>query len=110
MSRKELNFDDNKIIEDIYKCAKEVYGNGIAVPVENGHPCGWEWLNFKNLGGAIDDDGYSALEIWMFEDEDISNGCGTDCYYGLTLKEVLKKTNGKFAFEVNVNSIDWDND
>jgi hypothetical protein len=110
VSRKKLNFDDTKVIEDIYKRAKEEYKNGIAVPVENGHPCGWEWLSFEYLGGAIEDDGYSSLDIWVFEDEDISNGCGTDCYYGLTLKEVLKKTNGRFAFEVNGNNIDWDND
>jgi len=96
-----LDFNDDKTILSIYNGANKVFGGGIAVPVENGHPCGWEWLDFK----FIDD-----ILIDKFESSDISNGCGNGEYEDLTLKEILLKTNGRFAFEVNTNTINWDKD
>lgn len=99
--RKDLNLDDDKTILDIYNCANEVYGGGIAVPVDGGHPCGWEWLDFEDVEDILKHE---------FEDYEISNGCSNGDYTDRTLKEILKTTNGKFAFEVNVNSIDWDKD
>ncbi|APR02553.1 hypothetical protein EXM90_19095 [Clostridium botulinum] len=101
MKRNELDFNDNITILDIYSCANEVFGEGIAVPVENGHPCGWEWLDFKFIDDILTD---------KFESSDISNGCGNGEYEDLTLKEILLKTNGKFAFEVNEYTINWDKD
>ena len=101
MSREELDFNKDETITEVFKCAKEVYGSGIAVPVEYGHPCGWEWLDFSNIDDILKD---------KFDDSDISNGCGVGEYTDLTLKEILLKTKGKFAFEVNVNTIDWDKD
>lgn len=102
MNRKELDFNDNKTISDIYNCANEVYGGGIAVPVDGGgHPCGWEWLDFEDVDNILEHE---------FEDYEISNGCSNGDYTDRTLKEILKMTNGKFAFEVNVNTIDWDKD
>lgn len=99
--RKDLNLDDDSIIVDIYNCAKEVYGGGIAVPVDGGHPCGWEWLDFEDVDDIL---------THNFEDYEISNGCGNGDYTDKTLKEILKSTNGQFAFEVNVSNINWDND
>ena len=101
MSRKDLNFNDDKTILDIFNCANEFYGCGIAVPITDGHPCGWEWLDFTNVENILEH---------QFEDYEISNGCGVGEYTGLILKKILIQTDGKFAFEVNVNSIDWDKD
>lgn len=101
MSRKELDFNKDETILDVFNCAKEVYGSGIAVPVENGHPCGWEWLDFKYIDDILHD---------KFEDSDVSDGYGSGTYTGLTLKEILNKTKGRFAFEVNVNNINWEQD
>lgn len=104
MSRKDLNFKDDKIILDIFNCAKEVYGSGIAVPVYGGHPCGREWLGFEN----IDDE--DNILTYEFQDADISNGCSNGDYTDRTLKEILEITEGRFAFEVNTNNINWDED
>lgn len=101
MSRKDLNFKNDKTIVDIFNCAKEVYGYGIAVPVYDGHPCGWEWLGFENI-----DDKENIL-TYEFEDADISNGCSSGDYIGRTLKGILEMTEGRFVFEVNTNNINW---
>lgn len=101
MNRKELDFANDVTISDIYKCAIEVFGSGIAVPINNGHPCGWEWLDFEYVDNILKH---------KFDSNEISGGCGNGDYENLTLKEILFKTNGKFAFEVNRNTIDWDKD
>lgn len=107
MNRKEMDFNDDKVVEQVYSCAKEVYGSGIAVPIEDWHPCGWEWIDFSDIDESdVDFD----LKHYKFKCHNISNGFGSDEYEELTLKEILLKTKGKFAFEVNVNTIDWNKD
>lgn len=104
--RENLNFDNDRIIIDIYDCATEVYGKGIAVPtIRDGHPCGWDWLDF----GEIFSEDLDIL-TYKFCDYDISKGFGCGEYEDKTLKEILKITNGRFAFEININNIDWYND
>lgn len=103
MKRSELNFNDDKVIIDVFKCATEVFGYGLAVP--SAHPCGWDWLDFSCISNDEDD----ILE-YQFESYNISDGYGDGNYEGLTLREILIKTDGKFAFQTNRNNIDWNND
>lgn len=88
---------DEQIIE-IYKAAKEVFCNGIYVPVKDWHLCGWDFISFEYCDDGILD--------WIFEDGDISNGIYSfHPYENMTLKQILNETNGKFAFEIGM--IDW---
>lgn len=107
MSRKGLNFNDNQIIKDIYDCACEVYGNGIAVPTQSGHTCGWDWLDFSYIHEKDNEDSEYHILNYKFEGGDVSNGCNSGDFVGLTLKQILEITEGKFAFEVNCNNVDW---
>lgn len=100
IDRRNFNFDDDSLIQDIFNCAKEVYGAGIAIPVDGGHPCGWDWIDFSCMNK--DDD----ILTYKFDNLDISNGCSNGDYVGKTLKEILKITEGKFAFEVG-SYINW---
>lgn len=102
MKRSELNFNDDAVIIEIFECAVEVLGGGIAVPTST-HPCGWDWLDLEFIGKE------NILEH-QFESSDISNGYGNSEYEGLTLREILLKTNGKFAFQVGCCTIDWEHD
>lgn len=97
MNRQIIDFSKDEHIINVYNCAKEVYGHGIAIP-SNYHPCGWDWIDFESVEDILEH---------KFEGFDISNGCGNPAYEGDTLKQILLKTEGKFAFEVNVNNIDW---
>lgn len=101
MSRKGLNLDDDKTILDIYNYANEVYSGGIAVPVDGGHPCGWDWLDFDNVENILEHE---------FRKCEISNGCNNGEYVDRTLKEILTLTSRRFAFEVNANNVDWNED
>jgi len=101
LSRKQLDFSSDEVIIDVLGCANGVYGGGIAVPIDGGHPCGWEWIDFKDVEDILEH---------KFEDCEISDGCSNGDFTDKTLKEILKITEGKFAFEVNRNSIDWETD
>lgn len=101
MNRKELDFNNDETIKDVYSCANEVFGGGIAVPSEDGHPCGWDWLEFEEVEDIL---------THTFEGYEISSGYGSEEYLNLTLRDILKITNGKFAFEVNRNTVNWDED
>lgn len=95
-----IDYKNDEIIKDIYDCAMTVFGHGIVVPSDN-HPCGWDWLDFECVCGEeyIVDHRFSAFEI--------SNGAYEDHKYeGMTLKEILEITGGKFLFEINTN-VDW---
>lgn len=101
--REKLDFNKLDVLKQIIGCAREIYGNGIAVPGSN-HPCGWDWIDFGNI------EDIEGIENYRFESEDINNGGCDSEYEDMNLKEILRKTEGKFAFEVNCNSIDWYND
>lgn len=97
--QKGVDYTSDEIIKEIYDCAMNVLGHGIAVP-SNNHPCGWDWIDFEYIDGDI-------LE-YKFNPNQISNGNYEDSEYDwLTLKEILIKANGKFLFEINC-SIDWE--
>ena len=88
---------DDKVIKDIFSCAKEVYGGGIAIPSDK-HPCGWDWLDFDSMGSPLNH---------TFDIHDISNGIYEDSIHeDCNLREVLETVNGKFLFEVNI-CMDW---
>lgn len=95
--RENLDFSSDEAIQDIYDCAMNVYGKGIAIP-SNYHPCGWDWLDFTFVDDILEHE---------FQSFEISNSCGNPAYLFNTLKEILKKTNGEFAFEVNCFNINW---
>jgi len=87
----------NELME-IIKCAKEIFCQGIYVPC-NEHPCGWDFISFEYLD--IED-----ILTYQFEGYDISNGIyDSHPFIGLTLEEILKETNERFAFEIG--QIDW---
>lgn len=92
----------DKLIQDIYDCAIHVYGHGIAVPSKT-HPCGWAWINFEDIDI---EDGDNIL-IHAFDCSDINDGWGENDLEGLTLKQILEKTKGKFLFEITT-YINWD--
>ena len=86
-------------VEEIVKCAKKVFCDGIYVPA-NEHPCGWDFISFESLELASD------VDFYCFEDSDISNGIyGFHPYTGLTLAEILQKTKNVYEFEIS--SINW---
>lgn len=96
--RKGVDYTDNKVLEDIYNCAMEVFCHGIYVKSDK-HPCGWDFLNFQDI------DKEEILE-YMFDLDDICEGCYSEHEFeGLTLKEILIKAEGHFCFEVQ--DIDW---
>ena len=101
MSKK---FSDDEITLDlakyVYNGAKS-FAEGIYVPNSepNGHPCGWDFVNFE----YIEDEG--DVENYRFECSDISNGYGSEEFIDCTLLEILKKVHGQVAFELD--QIDW---
>ena len=89
----------NELIIDIVKCAKEIFCNGLYVP-STAHPCGWDFISFESID--LEDD---VLE-YTIESSDICDGAYSwHDYEGLTIKELLEKTKGKYAFEIG--SMDW---
>lgn len=101
-----MNYTSDKWLQQIYDCTNEILSDGIAVPSKY-HPCGWTWIDFSNIK---DDEFCSNPKIlsYRFGFYDFNNGLGDKNYEGLTLKEILIKTEGKFSFEINTD-IDWDN-
>jgi hypothetical protein len=97
-----IDYTSDKVIQDIYTSAMEVFGHGIAVPSEL-HPCGWAWIDFSYIDIVAGDN----ILIHTFYCSEINDGWGEDSLDGLTLKQILEKTEGRFLFEINTN-IDWD--
>lgn len=96
-----VDFKDSEVLKQIYTGAMEVFGQGIAIPSDN-HMCGWDWIDFEYVDNAEE-----ILE-YRFDSTDISNGIyGRHEFSGLTLKEILIKTKGRFLFEINCN-VDWE--
>lgn len=101
MSKK---FTDNEINLDlakyVYNGAKS-FGEGIYVPNDkpNGHPCGWDFIDFKYIENEDD------VENYRFEDSDISNGYGSGEFTDCTLLEILQMVHSQVAFKLN--QIDW---
>ena len=88
---------DDKVIRDIFNCAKDVYGGGIVIPSDK-HPCGWDWLDFSYI-----DDVFTET----FCLSTVSNGAyGNYDYEYCTLRAILLSVGGKFLFEINT-CIDW---
>jgi hypothetical protein len=93
------NIDEKTVIE-IVKCAKETFCDGIYVPC-NTHPCGWDFISFENFEAVSTD----AID-YPIDCDVISDGIyNYHPYEGLTLIDILGKTNGKYAFEIG--SINW---
>lgn len=88
----DLDFNDNKNVLEVYDCAMEYFGYGIYVPCKEGHPCGWDFIDFK----WVDRDNILEYE---FDSSDISNGYGSDEFEGKTLKEILLMIDGYFEME-----------
>lgn len=96
LTREQLK--DDQIIKDIFNCANEVYGQGIAIPSSN-HPCGWDWLDFSCTDDILTD---------IFYPYNVSNGIYEfHKVEDKTLKEILEITEGKFLFEINT-CLDWE--
>ena len=104
MSKK---FSDDEITLDlakyVYNGAKS-FAEGIYVPNHpeidsSGHPCGWDFVDFKYIEDEDD------IENYRFECSDISNGYGSEAFTDKTLLEILQKVHGQVAFELN--QIDW---
>lgn len=100
-----VDYTKDEIIKEIYNGAMDAFCQGIAVPSNNNHPCNWDWLDFKQIDN--EDVEYDILH-YKFELDDISNGIYSNHEYeGLTLKQVINKTKGKFLFEIYC-CVDWD--
>ena len=96
--KKNIDYTDDKIIQEIYECANNTFGHGIAVP-SNSHPCGWDWIDFEGMDNVLTDKIFLA---------DINDGSyDYHEFDGLMLKEILAITEGKFLFEINCN-VDWE--
>lgn len=93
-----VDYTKDEIIQEVYNCAMNVFGEGIAVPSLN-HPCGWDWLDFKEVDDIL---------TYEFMNYDISNGVyDSPEQEGRTLKEILIAHKGRFLFEINTN-INWE--
>lgn len=88
----DLDFSKDENVLKVYDCAMEYFGHRIYVPCKEGHPCGWDFIEFE----YIDRD--DILE-YKFESNDISNGCGSDEFEDKTLKEILIMVDGYFEME-----------
>lgn len=103
-SDKDYELTDENIIL-IVTASMESFGQGIYVPCDY-HICGYDFIDFECIELDEEDEDfyeeYSPLN-YKFEGSDISNGIYDSChpYEGLTLKEILQKTNLKFEFERN---------
>jgi hypothetical protein len=89
-------------MNEIIKCAKKVFCNGIYVP-SNYHPCGWDFISFDNID-ELSQGKYDAN--YIFNNYDICQGVYDEHEYeDCTLRDILEQTNGKMAFELS--TIDW---
>lgn len=87
MEQKEKFVEINdEYIKEIYECAMKYFGNGIYVKSEDGHPCGWDFINFNMIDN--DDEDYN-MDNYTFECSNISDCCGSDEFCGRTLKQVI---------------------
>ena len=85
---------------NIVRCAKEVFCQGIYVPCDS-HPCGWDFIDFSDVTPST-----VSVVTHEFDMMEISNGIyDGHPYEGMTLKQVLRETKGKYAFEIG--SINW---
>jgi len=88
----------SELLESIVSCAKEVFCGGIYVPCSI-HPCGWDFINFENIG-------LGEVMTREFELYDISGGIyDTHPFEYATLASVLVSTRGNYAFEIS--GINW---
>jgi hypothetical protein len=91
-----MNITDEYILE-VFKIAKEVFCNGIYVPVKDWHPCGWDFISFEDID-LVDGDIFN----YIFEHPDISNGIyDYHPYENMTLRGILTETKCRFTFEIS---------
>jgi hypothetical protein len=96
-----VDFKDPEVLQQIYTGAMKVFGQGILVPSDV-HICGWDWIDFNSI-----DEDENILE-YKFDIRDISNGIyDRHNFSGLTLKEILIKTEGRFLFNINCD-VNWE--
>lgn len=105
MSKKNIDYKSDKTILDIYDCAMNISRHGIAVPSKN--MWGWSWIDFTYIQNADDDN----ILNHEFNSSEINDGMSEsdELYEGLTLKNILQLTEGKFRFGINTD-INWDED
>lgn len=91
----EENIKDELVLE-LIKVSKEIFGGCIFIYADH-HHSGYDILSFDNIDEDIHD--LEKLE-YKFELCDISEGIyDYHPYEGLTLKEILIKSDGRFSFE-----------
>lgn len=91
----EKNIKDELVLEMI-KVSKEVFGGMIFIYSDHHHSM-YDLLSFENIDEDMTED--EKLE-YKFKLCDISDGIYEyHPYEGLTLKEILIKSNGRFNFE-----------
>jgi len=103
MEQKE-NFTEinEEYIKEIYECAMKYFGEGIYVKQEEGHPCRWDFISFKQIDNEDDEYDDCNLDNYTFEHSDISDCCGSEEFVGRTLDAVIRLVGMKgWCFELN---------
>lgn len=98
--KKGIDYTTDESIKEVYIAAKEVFGNGIAVP-SNQHPCNWDWIDFSYVENE------EEVLSYQFDLSDISDGIYEESEFnGKTLREILIITEGRFLLEINT-FVNW---